>query len=85
MYICVGVVTVVFALSIFNEFTAGLSTFQFSRQPLTAKDNPAVVICFFKFVEGPLELGNEINITVSQFINEDSGATEQTTVNNIGK
>ena len=82
MYICIGVVTVLFLQSMFNEFTAGLSTFQFSRQPMSSKDNLAVAICFFKFTEGPLELGNEINITVSQFIKEDSGATEQTTVKN---
>ena len=79
MYICIGVVTVLFLQSMFNEFTTGLSTFQFSRQPLSLKDNLAVAICFFKFDEGPLELGNEINITVSQFM--DSGATEQTVKN----
>ena len=79
IYFCVGLATLFFLKSLFNEFTRGLSTFQLSTQPLSTKDNPAVALCFLTRTDEPFELGNEVNITVSQF-KKDSEAAEQTVI-----
>ena len=76
IYFCVGLATTFFLQSLFNEFNRGLTTFQFSTQPLSTKDNPAVALCFLTRTDEPFELGNEVNITVSQFM-KDSEPEEQ--------
>ena len=49
-----------------NEYSEGRTDIIISKHPLTTEDNPVTVICLEKPNDLPIELGFDVNITVSQ-------------------